>query len=196
MNKTIEKYIQDYLEATIKYSQGLKDPNQSTKTINKYYDLKEKYYKVLYDLGDEGKKAIANLMYHPEPYVRLSAAKHSLSYCEDEAKKVLASFKYDFGNLGMNARVILKEWKKKQRKAQWHYLVEPTPKNITRFGRESLHNIFNLIKIPKNIHVRISKHYSSKINGETVAKRLEEKSYIYQYLYGVKTWIQAMFNRL
>jgi hypothetical protein len=38
----------------------------------------------------------------------------------------------------MNARILLKEWKKKQRKAQWHYLVETTPKNLTRFGPESL----------------------------------------------------------
>lgn len=67
----------------------------------------------------------------------------------------------------MNARILLKEWKKKQRKAQWHYLVEPTPKNLTRFGPESLQNIFNRIKIPKNIHVRISKLRRHRLPGKT-----------------------------
>ncbi|NLW46756.1 MAG: DUF2019 domain-containing protein [Firmicutes bacterium] len=191
----IKELLNKYIEASINYGKSM-DNHEEPKVSNRYYKQIHKAYIELLELGNDGIEELSILMDHELAYVRIWAALHLLDYDTDKAIKTLFKIKSSGGRLGYSAKMIIKEWKKKQRKAQWHYLVEPTPKNLTRFGPESLHNIFNLIKIPKNIHVRISKHYSSKINGETVAKRLEEKSYIYQYLYGVKTWIQAMFNRL
>lgn len=79
---------------------------------------------------------------------------------------------------------------------QWHRFVEPNPSNMTRFGPELIYNIFNSVRIPKEMHIKISQYYSKEINGKTIKKMLRNKSYFYQYCFGVTIWFRAIINKL
>src|SRR5262249_51248765 len=35
---------------------------------------------------------------------------------------------------------------------EWHHIIEQTPRNVTRFGGEALHNTENIITLDKTLH--------------------------------------------
>lgn len=61
--------------------------------------------------------------------------------------------------------------------------------NLSQFGPEMIHNPNNIIKLPKDIHRKISGYYSS-IQKETDYMRVRDwlngKSYEFQYEYGLE----------
>ena len=70
---------------------------------------------------------------------------------------------------------------------EWHHIVEQRSSNIEHFGPERIHNKDNVIRLPKDIHRKISGYYSSKpveLQGLTVRKWLDGKSFDFQYEYG------------
>ncbi|MBW8371474.1 MAG: RHS repeat-associated core domain-containing protein [Thiobacillus sp.] len=72
---------------------------------------------------------------------------------------------------------------------QWHHVVEQTPKNVGTFGPEAVHNSQNLVKVPTEIHQKISGHYSSKppfTYPQTVREWLGTQSFDAQREYGMK----------
>ncbi|PTM59162.1 hypothetical protein [Desmospora activa] len=62
--------------------------------------------------SEKGIKALVSLMDHDDPYVKLSAAVHSLPYEETRALKNLQYLQGITGILGFHAETALKEWKK------------------------------------------------------------------------------------
>ena len=73
---------------------------------------------------------------------------------------------------------------------EWHHIVEQKKMNIDRFGAEKIHNIDNIVPIPREIHRQISSHYSSIqpfSNNMRVRDWLNTKSFVDQYKFGLKT---------
>lgn len=75
---------------------------------------------------------------------------------------------------------------------EWHHIVEQTPGNIQRFGPEALHNTWNVIRLNKSLHIRLSAFYSAIREGITgsatltVRKWLSTQSYEDQRKFGLK----------
>jgi RHS repeat-associated protein len=45
---------------------------------------------------------------------------------------------------------------------EWHHIIEQHAANVARFGAEAIHSAGNLIRVPEQIHRRISGYYGSK----------------------------------
>ena len=45
---------------------------------------------------------------------------------------------------------------------EWHHIVEQRSLNVERFGAERIHNIDNIVALPKSLHRKISGFYTSK----------------------------------
>lgn len=69
---------------------------------------------------------------------------------------------------------------------EWHHIVERRMEG--KFGAERIHHIDNMIRLPKDVHRKISARYSSKMPGKnmTVREWLNGKSYEEQYEFGRK----------
>ncbi|MEW7279739.1 hypothetical protein ABW636_14190 [Aquimarina sp. 2201CG1-2-11] len=77
-----------------------------------------------------------------------------------------------------------------------HHIVERggfQSKNEIKFGKTNIHNTKNIIDIPGveagSLHKRVTGHYNSKPNftqGKTVREWLADKSFQFQYDYGIK----------
>lgn len=197
MNDSIKNNIEQYKNIAIQHGKALLN-NPNDNAIDKYIEMEAKLYKLLYKQGDEGKQAIADLMGHENPQVRFLAATDSLSYSEERAVKTLMELKNTQKNLiGYNAKTMLREWKRQKKTTyQWHRFVEPNPDNMVRFGPEKLYSIFNSVRVTKENHIKIALYYSTQENGKTISKKLRGKSYMYQYIFGVKIWLKAIINNL
>ena len=72
---------------------------------------------------------------------------------------------------------------------EWHHIVERSQVGKrAKFLSRDVNNVNNIIAIPKDIHVEISAHYSSKLpqtNNKTVRDWLADKSFEFQFEYGV-----------
>jgi hypothetical protein len=74
---------------------------------------------------------------------------------------------------------------------QLHHIVEQTPGNLAKFGPEALHNLENIVQIPRDLHVgkdSISAYYSSKdffTEGQTVRQWLGPQSFEAQRDFGL-----------
>jgi RHS repeat-associated protein len=69
----------------------------------------------------------------------------------------------------------------------WHHIVEQTSGNVARFGARAIHNLANLVRVPYDVHIRISAYYSSIqdfTNGLTVRAWLANQSYVQQWEFG------------
>jgi len=74
----------------------------------------------------------------------------------------------------------------------WHHIVEQNPSNLVKFGANSIHNPYNLIKLEHgagSIHAQVSGYYSSKLAGTNMLVRdyVKTLSFQEQYQYGVNT---------
>jgi hypothetical protein len=73
----------------------------------------------------------------------------------------------------------------------WHHIVEKHTDNLSKFGGEAIHNTLNVIRLPKEIHEKVSGHYASKqfayTGGKTVREWLKTQSYEEQVKYGIET---------
>ena len=72
---------------------------------------------------------------------------------------------------------------------QWHHIVEQTQIDKSGFDPAKIHNTNNIISVAKEIHQKISAHYSSIqdfTNGMRVRDWLAGQSYQTQYEYGLK----------
>jgi len=107
-------------------------------------------------------------------------------YLENRASLIQNQIKGSEGYKSFN------EFKKVYGKAgeghQWHHIVEQRPSNIEKFGPEKIHNIDNLVKLPKDIHSKISAYYSSKqpfSEHMTVRQWIGQFDYKTQYDFGL-----------
>jgi hypothetical protein len=75
---------------------------------------------------------------------------------------------------------------------QWHHIVEQTPGNLARFGPGAIHNVENLVQVPRDLHIgkgSISAFYSSKqalSDGLVVRKWLAPQSFEAQRDFGLE----------
>lgn len=79
----------------------------------------------------------------------------------------------------------------------WHHLVEQCQAKAKRSGfkKADINTLSNMRKTPKDVHIKISKHYSSiqaNTNGKTVRDWLNGKSFKEQQEYGLQIWEQFM----
>lgn len=79
----------------------------------------------------------------------------------------------------------------------WHHLVEQCQAKTKRSGfkKADINTLSNMRKTPKDVHIKISKHYSSiqaNTNGKTVRDWLNGKSFKEQQEYGLQIWEQFM----
>ncbi len=71
---------------------------------------------------------------------------------------------------------------------QWHHIVEQTPRNLVRFGKQRIHNRENMVAVEKSVHQAVSGIYSSKdpiAQGMTVREWLSSQSWEAQYNFGI-----------
>jgi RHS repeat-associated protein len=95
-----------------------------------------------------------------------------------------SAFKRAFGPAGENM--------------DWHHIVEQTAGNVSQFGPEAIHDAKNLIRVPTEVHRRISAYYSSKqpfTRGLTVREWLRRQSLDEQFRFGVELLRQQGFLR-
>ena len=74
---------------------------------------------------------------------------------------------------------------------EWHHIVEQCQEKSSRSGFSSklINSVGNAISVSKDIHTKISAHYSSKqsfTNGKTVRDWLNKQPFQKQYEYGSK----------
>jgi hypothetical protein len=75
----------------------------------------------------------------------------------------------------------------------WHHIVEQGGKNAWKFGVEAIHRTSNLIRVPREIHHRITGYYGSiqpavtQSNTLTVRQWLSTQSYSAQLEFGWQT---------
>lgn len=62
------------------------------------------------------KEEIETLLNYENRYVVLFISKYALDKYPEIAKKSLRKFRFDLGLIGMNARIILKQWKRRNKK--------------------------------------------------------------------------------
>ena len=85
------------------------------KKANSRYRTMKKTYSELKSRGPEAQKQVLSLFEHPEGYVRLNAAAHSLDFDTTGALRVLQIIrKMETGLLGFTAGMIVQERNKKQ----------------------------------------------------------------------------------
>jgi hypothetical protein len=85
------------------------------KKANSRYRTMKKTYLELKSRNPEALREIFSLFEHPDGYVRLNAAAHSLKFDPPSALRVLQILdKMESGLLGFTAGMIVKEWNKKQ----------------------------------------------------------------------------------
>lgn len=85
----------------------------------------------------------------------------------------LGAFKYVMGPAGQGQ--------------QWHHIVEQTSRNVERFGGQAIHNTNNIVRLPTEVHQKISAYYSSKqafTGGQTVRAWLSRQSFQDQKAFG------------
>ncbi|NLW46757.1 MAG: RHS repeat-associated core domain-containing protein [Firmicutes bacterium] len=90
-------------------------------------------------------------------------------------------------------------WGKGTKEWPWHHLTQQHSTNTSQFGKGAIHNIFNMVKIPKNVHIRINKYICKNhefTGGKVFWKWVSEKSYAEQYIYGIKILVKAYLNLL
>ena len=72
--------------------------------------------------------------------------------------------------------------------AEWHHIVEQTGSNVARFSGDAIHSTENIVRLPTDIHRKISAYYSSKqtfTNGLTVREWLRTQSLDEQRRFGL-----------
>ncbi len=75
---------------------------------------------------------------------------------------------------------------------QWHHIVEQTASNIERFGPRAIHNVENLVQVPRELHIgegSVSAFYSSKqafSEGMTVRQWLSPQCFEAQREFGLQ----------
>jgi RHS repeat-associated protein len=114
---------------------------------------------------------------------RMAGALFTMGSCAQEASSAgLGSF-----------RALKKELGPAGAGKEWHHLVEQS--QVGKFGKEMIHNIKNVIALPKEVHRKISAYYSSKqafTGGLTVREWIGKKSFKEQYDFAIKVLKQVM----
>ena len=90
-------------------SEGMSNP--VPKMANKHHDKMHSSYKVLRKTN-EGRNGIMALMADPSPYVRCSAAAHSLTWDPNRARQVLLALRDSNGACSFEALMILRQFDK------------------------------------------------------------------------------------
>jgi|SRR5579864_4382607 len=85
------------------------------KRANSRYRTMKKTYLELQSRGPTAQREVLALLEHPNGYVRLNAAAHSLEFDPASALRALQVIdKMESGLLGFTAGMIVEEWNKKQ----------------------------------------------------------------------------------
>ncbi|GGU14262.1 DUF2019 domain-containing protein [Lentzea flava] len=99
----VERLAAEYLQNTLEWDEA----SDNARKANVFFDRIHALYKQLRET-EAGRAAIASLMNHPQRAVQLTAAGHSLAWCEAEAVAVLEEIEKDPGLLAISAKYTLK----------------------------------------------------------------------------------------
>ena len=70
---------------------------------------------------------------------------------------------------------------------EWHHIVEQNPFNIDKFGAETIHNVDNVVAIPKELNSKLNAFYQTKnplTGGLAPREWLKDKSLQQNYDFG------------
>jgi len=105
--------LQIFAKAAAEQGQALRSGD--SRKANSSYRTMKKIYAELSSRGPHAQQELLSLYEHPDPYVRLNAATHSLDFDPPGALRVLQVIdKMEDGLLGFTAGMIIKEWNTKQ----------------------------------------------------------------------------------
>ncbi|SHI07736.1 DUF2019 domain-containing protein [Clostridium grantii] len=107
--KDIEKIIQEYTEAAIKYGNATEEGKY--KIVNNQYKIIEKNIDKLKSI-ENGINKLENLLEHQSDYVKLWSARYLLYLKEQKAKETLLILIQKSGVIGFDAKMTLEEWGK------------------------------------------------------------------------------------
>jgi hypothetical protein len=109
--KSIHTLISQYAEAAAAHGQGSWDGNY--KKANRNYDIVANIRRELMERGEEGRMALLELLNHPDPHVRTSAAAYALQFAPERAEAVLVEVgQSDVGIVSFTAEMTLEQWRK------------------------------------------------------------------------------------
>lgn len=110
INVNIEETIASYVESACKYGEFIGCGNYEY--ASKHFAVNQKAFEKLLISGKPGRRALINLLDHKNSYVRMSASIHLLNTRTNEPLVVLKEIIYDAGFHGINARIVLEDYKK------------------------------------------------------------------------------------
>ena len=100
--------------STIEYIQMYNDVTVNNEIFCKlFYDIERIAQKIVSEFDEQ---TIISLLNSENAYERIFIAKYAIDYYPLAAKKSLQKLRFKLGPEGMNARMILKEWKKRSSK--------------------------------------------------------------------------------
>lgn len=102
------RMIERYQSSAISY--GDTQRSRDFSAGNEFADELERLGKQLRD-ADRGQQLLRGLLQHPDPYVRVWAAKDCLAFAPDLAISALEELGRISGVLGTTARTTLSEWR-------------------------------------------------------------------------------------
>lgn len=101
--------VNEYIKAAMNHGNALAEGN--SKKANSAYRIIEKNYNILKQ--NEALELLIGLLTHENNSVKLWAARHTLNYKSDLAKKVLLELgTLKSTSVAFDARMVLSEWKK------------------------------------------------------------------------------------
>ena len=105
----------------------------------------------------------------------------------------------DLGNreVGFNTSDTFKDYVgHAPRSYEWHHIVPQHKDDIDAFGNQAIHSTSNMILLPKDVHLTISKAYSSgkadAASGLTLRDRLKPKTFDEQHEEGIKMIVEML----
>lgn len=110
----VHQLASEYLQTTIDWDAA----SDNAAKANVFFDRIHLLYKQLRET-EAGRAAIASLLDYPSPAVRLTAAGHSLTWCEPEAVAVLEALEQEPGLLAISAKYTLKAHRDGTLDADW-----------------------------------------------------------------------------
>ncbi|WNG29907.1 DUF2019 domain-containing protein [Cystobacter fuscus] len=108
MVKDLKKLVDEFAENVVAQTEAIK--RGDAKTGNKHANRYTAALKKLRSEGDSGRDALAVLLEHPRPDVRVKAAAFLLRYRTAEAKAVLEAAASGDGVAAIGALMTLKHW--------------------------------------------------------------------------------------
>jgi hypothetical protein len=109
-NNNLQKVIDHYIEAAIKYGDGINIGDG--KLSDNGFDEVQRLFIDIKSFEDEGLERIAGLLQHKNESVRLWAATHLLNYPRFDSMAILNALQASTSILGLTAKITIDLWEK------------------------------------------------------------------------------------